>query len=314
MTVTNNINIKNPKDFGRVLVIYGGDSNEREISLKSGDAVISALISKNIDAFGWDPKIDPINKIMEKKFDRAWIALHGQGGEDGSIQGLLEFIGIPYTGSDILSSAVAMNKLLSKRIFIDNGISVPKYKVITTKNDLNQARNDLGFPLILKPVSEGSSLGMTRVSSSIELGKAFDYAKSFNDTVLAEECILGEEITVSILQNKSLPSIRIKTPRIFYDFKAKYKSEDTNYICPGADNIKLEKEYSELALRAFEALGCSGWGRVDFMHQENDCPKILEVNTVPGMTEKSLVPMSALESGLDFPDLCWKILETSIEA
>ena len=314
MTVTNNINIENPKDFGRVLVIYGGDSNEREISLKSGDAVISALISKNIDAFGWDPKIDPINKIMEKKFDRAWIALHGQGGEDGSIQGLLEFIGIPYTGSDILSSAVAMNKLLSKRIFIDNGISVPKYKVITTKNDLNQARNDLGFPLILKPVSEGSSLGMTRVSSSIELGKAFDYAKSFNDTVLAEECILGEEITVSILQNKSLPSIRIKTPRIFYDFKAKYKSEDTNYICPGADNIKLEKEYSELALRAFEALGCSGWGRVDFMHQENDCPKILEVNTVPGMTEKSLVPMSALESGLDFPDLCWKILETSIEA
>jgi len=314
MTVTNNINIKNPKDFGRVLVIYGGDSNEREISLKSGDAVISALISKNIDAFGWDPKIDPINKIIEKKFDRAWIALHGQGDEDGSIQGLLEFIGIPYTGSDILSSAVAMNKLLSKRIFIDNGISVPKYKVITTKNDLNQARNDLGFPLILKPVSEGSSLGMTRVSSSIELGKAFDYAKSFNDTVLAEECILGEEITVSILQNKSLPSIRIKTPRIFYDFKAKYKSEDTNYICPGADNIKLEKEYSELALRAFEALGCSGWGRVDFMHQENDCPKILEVNTVPGMTEKSLVPMSALESGLDFPDLCWKILETSIEA
>ena len=314
MTVTNNINIKNPKDFGRVLVIYGGDSNEREISLKSGDAVISALISKNIDAFGWDPKIDPINKIMEKKFDRAWIALHGQGGEDGSIQGLLEFIGIPYTGSDILSSAVAMNKLLSKRIFIDNGISVPKYKVITTKNDLNQARNDLGFPLILKPVSEGSSLGMTRVSSSIELGKAFDYAKSFNDTVLAEECILGEEITVSILQNKSLPSIRIKTPRIFYDFKAKYKSEDTNYICPGVDNIKLEKEYSELALRAFEALGCSGWGRVDIMHQENDCPKILEVNTVPGMTEKSLVPMSALESGLDFPDLCWKILETSIEA
>ena len=314
MTVTNNINIKNPKDFGRVLVIYGGDSNEREISLKSGDAVISALISKNIDAFGWDPKVDPISKIMEKKFDRAWIALHGQGGEDGSIQGLLEFIGIPYTGSDILSSAVAMNKLLSKRIFIDNGISVPKYKVITTKNDLNQARNDLGFPLILKPVSEGSSLGMTRVSSSIELGKAFDYAKSFNDTVLAEECILGEEITVSILQNKSLPSIRIKTPRIFYDFKAKYKSEDTNYICPGADNIKLEKEYSELALRAFEALGCSGWGRVDFMHQENDCPKILEVNTVPGMTEKSLVPMAALESGLDFPDLCWKILETSIEA
>ena len=314
MTVTNNINIKNPKDFGRVLVIYGGDSNEREISLKSGDAVISALISKNIDAFGWDPKVDPINKIMEKKFDRAWIALHGQGGEDGSIQGLLEFIGIPYTGSDILSSAVAMNKLLSKRIFLDNGISVPKYKVITTKNDLNQARNDLGFPLILKPVSEGSSLGMTRVSSSIELGKAFEYAKSFNDTVLAEECILGEEITVSILQNKSLPSIRIKTPRIFYDFKAKYKSEDTNYICPGADNIKLEKEYSELALRAFEALGCSGWGRVDFMHQENDCPKILEVNTVPGMTEKSLVPMSALESGLDFPDLCWKILETSIEA
>ncbi len=312
MTVTDYINIKNPKDFGRVLVIYGGNSNEREISLKSGDAVISALISKNIDTFGWDPKLDPISKIVEKKFDRAWIALHGRGGEDGSIQGVMEFFGIPYTGSDILSSAVAMNKLLSKKIFLDNGISVPKYKIIRTKNDLNRAADDLGFPLILKPVSEGSSLGMTRVASSIELNNAFKYAKSFNDTVLAEEYILGEEITVSILQNKSLPSIRIKTPRIFYDYKAKYKSEDTEYICPGADTIGLEKEYSELALRAFEALGCSGWGRVDLMHQENSCPKILEVNTVPGMTEKSLVPMAALESGLDFPDLCWKILETSI--
>jgi len=312
MTVVDDINIKNPKDFGRVLVIYGGNSNEREISLKSGDAVISALISKNIDTFGWDPKLDPISKIVEKKFDRAWIALHGRGGEDGSIQGVMEFFGIPYTGSDILSSAVAMNKLLSKKIFLDNGISVPKYKIIRTKNDLNRAADDLGFPLILKPVSEGSSLGMTRVASSIELNNAFKYAKSFNDTVLAEEYILGEEITVSILQNKSLPSIRIKTPRIFYDYKAKYKSEDTEYICPGADNIGLEKEYSELALRAFEALGCSGWGRVDLMHQENSCPKILEVNTVPGMTEKSLVPMAALESGLDFPDLCWKILETSI--
>ena len=314
MTVVDDINIKNPKDFGRVLVIYGGNSNEREISLKSGDAVISALISKNIDTFGWDPKLDPISKIVEKKFDRAWIALHGRGGEDGSIQGVMEFFGIPYTGSDILSSAVAMNKLLSKKIFLDNGISVPKYKIIRTKNDLNRAADDLGFPLILKPVSEGSSLGMTRVASSIELNNAFKYAKSFNDTVLAEEYILGEEITVSILQNKSLPSIRIKTPRIFYDYKAKYKSEDTEYICPGADNIGLEKEYSELALRAFEALGCSGWGRVDLMHQENSCPKILEVNTVPGMTEKSLVPMAALESGLDFPDLCWKILETSIGA
>jgi len=314
MTVTDYINIKNPKDFGRVLVIYGGNSNEREISLKSGDAVISALISKNVDACGWDPKLDPISRIVEKKFDRAWIALHGQGGEDGSIQGVMEFFGIPYTGSDILSSAVAMNKLLSKKIFIDNEISVPKYKVVRTKDDLNHVADDLGFPLILKPISEGSSLGMTRVASSIELNNAFNYAKSFNDIVLAEEYILGKEITVSILQNKSLPSIRIKTPRIFYDYKAKYKSEDTEYICPGADTIGLEKEYSELALRAFEALGCCGWGRVDLIHQENSCPKILEVNTVPGMTEKSLVPMSALKSGLDFPDLCWKILETSIDA
>jgi len=314
MMATNNVNIRNPKDFGRVLVIFGGNSNERDISLRSGNAVISALISKNVNAFGWDPKVDPISKIMEKKFDRAWIALHGKGGEDGSIQGALEFLGIPYTGSGILSSAVAMNKLLSKRIFIDNEISVPKYKIIRTRDDLNEAANDLGFPLVLKPNSEGSSLGMTRVSSSIELDEALGYTKSFNDTVIAEECILGEEITVSILQNKSLPSIRIKTPRTFYDYKAKYKSEDTNYICPGTDNIKLEKKYSELALRAFGALGCSGWGRVDLMHQENDCPKILEVNTIPGMTEKSLVPMAAQKSGIDFSNLCWKVLETSIDA
>ena len=305
--------IDKPLDFGKVLVIYGGNSNERDVSLKSGKAVLEALRSKGINAYGWDPKIEPLYKIINSNFDRAWIALHGKGGEDGSIQGALEFLGIPYTGSDVLASSIAMNKIMSKKLFQKNSIPTPDYKIIHTKNDAFEATERLGLPMIIKPISEGSSIGMSVISDICELEEAVNLALGYNDIALAEECIIGDELTVTILNRNTLPSIRIKTPRVFYDYRAKYKSIETHYICPGTDDVKTEKIYADLALKAFDALGCNGWGRVDFMRHGGDVPKVLEVNTVPGMTKKSLVPMAALQSGIDFPDLCWSILETSIE-
>jgi len=313
MNIAIDKNIKKSSDFGRVLVIYGGNSNERDISLDSGTAVLEALQSRGIEAYGWDPKIEPLYKILKKNFDRAWIALHGQGGEDGSIQGALEFLGIPYTGSGILASAIAMNKIMSKKLFQANNISTPDFKIIRTKDDALNAMECLGFPMVLKPVSEGSSIGMSIISEPNDMDEALSLALSFNNIALAEECIIGDEVTVAVLNNKSFPSIRIKTPRVFYDYSAKYKSVETQYICPGNNDIKLEELYSDMALKAFNALGCRGWGRIDFMKHDSEIPKVLEVNTVPGMTEKSLVPIAAKQLGMGFPDLCWRILETSFD-
>ena len=311
--ITINKMIEKPIDFGKVLVIYGGNSNEREVSLNSGKAVLEALKSKGIDAYEWDPKDKPFYKLIENNFDRAWIALHGKGGEDGSIQGALEFLGIPYTGSDILASSTAMNKIISKKIFQNHDIPTPDYRIIHTKRDALEAMEYLGLPMVVKPISEGSSLGMSIISDVRDLEEAVNMALKYSDTAMAEECIVGDELTVTILNGNALPSIRIKTPRIFYDFRAKYKSIETQYICPGTDDIDSEKLYADLALKAFDALGCSGWGRIDFMRHASDLPKVLEVNTIPGMTEKSLVPMAAKKAGIDFPELCWQILETSID-
>jgi len=313
MNITTVKNIKKPSDFGRVLVIYGGNSRERDISLNSGMAVLKALQSMGVEAYGWDPKIEPLYKILETNYDRAWIALHGQSGEDGSIQGALEFLGIPYTGSGILPSAIAMNKIMSKQLFQINNIPTPDFKIIRNKDDALNAMDCLGLPMVLKPVSQGSSIGMSIISEPNQMEEALSLALSFNNLALAEECIIGDEVTVAILNNKSFPSICIKTPRVFYDYNAKYKSVETQYICPGSNDDKLEKLYSDIALKAFDALGCIGWGRVDFMRYDNEIPKVLEINTVPGMTEKSLVPMAAKQLGINFPDLCWRILETSFD-
>ena len=305
-------NTFDPDKFGRVMVIHGGYSNERDVSLESGAAILSALKANSINAFGWDPRNESLMHHLEKGIDRAFIALHGKGGEDGLIQGLLESYQIPYTGSGIIPSAIAMNKITSKRIFLSENLPVPNYKLLKYKKDLQYAEADLGFPMILKPVSEGSSLGMFKVCQSNELLDAFETVLKYDGIVLAEEYIHGNEITVSILKEKTLPSIKIRTKRDFYDFTAKYESDDTEYICPGFDDNKNEKLYSELAIKAFNSLKCRGWGRVDFICDQDDSPKILEINTIPGMTKKSLVPKAAAKLGIDFDTLCLNILETSI--
>ena len=305
-------NTFDPDEFGRVMVIHGGHSKERDVSLESGAAILSALKALSVNAFGWDPRNESLSSHIVKGVDRAFIALHGKGGEDGLIQGLLESHQIPYTGSGVIPSAIAMNKIASKRVFLSENLPVPKYKLLRYEKDLKEAETDLGFPMILKPVSEGSSLGMVRVCQSDELRDAFEAVLKFDGIVLAEEYIHGNEITVSILKEKTLPSIKIKTKRDFYDFTAKYDSNDTEYICPGFDDKKKEKLYSELAIKAFKSIKCSGWGRVDFICDHSDSPKILEINTIPGMTKKSLVPKAAAKEGIDFGALCWNILETSI--
>ena len=311
MTFKSDSNLRNPEDFGKVVVIYGGNSNEREISLESGQSVLSSLKKSGVDVFGWDPNQESIKCILNQDIDRAFIALHGANGEDGRIQGLLDFLNIPFTGSGMFSSAVAMSKVLSKKIFLEHNLPTPKFKVIRTLKDLKEAADILGFPIVLKPNSEGSSLGMSKISKLNEIEDAYKAAIEFDDILLAEEFIQGKEITVTILKNKTLPTIRVKTNRNFYDYFAKYKSNKTEYICPGTSDISEEEIYANIALEAFEALHCSGWGRVDFMCEKNNSPKILEINTVPGMTKKSLVPMSAMCEGIDFETLCWTILETS---
>ncbi len=304
--------IENAADFGRVAVMYGGFSSEREVSLDTGAAVLSALQSRDIDAYGWDPAEKSLTEFSTEGFDRVWIALHGTGGEDGGLQGMLQWLNTPYTGSGILASAVAMDKILSKHLFKADGIDTPDYVVIEQAGDANLAAEEFGFPLVLKPAAQGSSVGMSKVFAAEELKSAVDLALSFGGPALAERCIVGNESTVAVLQGQALPSIRIETPRVFYDYRAKYESDKTRYYCPGTDDPELEQRFHDLAIGAFNILGCSGWGRVDFMTGNDGQPQVLEVNTIPGMTSHSLVPMAAKVAGIDFAELCWRILETSI--
>ncbi len=304
--------IENAADFGRVAVMYGGFSSEREVSLDTGAAVLSALQSRDIDAYGWDPAEKRLTEFATEGFDRVWIALHGTGGEDGGLQGMLQWLNTPYTGSGILASAVAMDKILSKHLFKADGIDTPDYVVIEQAGDANLAAEEFGFPLVLKPAAQGSSVGMSKVFAAEELKSAVDLALSFGGPALAERCIVGNESTVAVLQGQALPSIRIETPRVFYDYRAKYESDKTRYYCPGTDDPELEQRFHDLAIGAFNILGCSGWGRVDFMTGNDGKPQVLEVNTIPGMTSHSLVPMAAKVAGIDFAELCWRILETSI--
>lgn len=306
--------VKNARDFGRVAVMQGGFSSEREISLQTGAAVLAALKKRGVDAQAWDPAAHSMTDFAAAGFDRVWIALHGPGGEDGALQGALEWMDTPYTGSGVMASAIAMDKVRSKHLFDAVGIPTPEYAVIRHRADAVLAVEQLGFPLILKPAGEGSSVGMSKVFAFEDLDNAVEVALKFSGIALAERCIVGEEFTVAVLQGVALPSIRIETPRVFYDYRAKYESERTQYHCPGTDDAALEARYAELALAAFHELGCSGWGRVDFMAGADREPKVLEVNTVPGMTSHSLVPMAAHKAELDFDELCWRILETSVGA
>jgi len=305
------MNVASASEFGRVAVMLGGHSSEREVSLDTGAAVLEALLSKGVDAHAWDPAEKTMTEFIAANFDRVWIALHGPGGEDGALQGLLQWLDVPYTGSGVMASAIAMDKVRSKHLFRAAGIPTPDYAAVKTLGEASVAAKQVGFPLIIKPSGQGSSVGMAKVFEREELNDAVEVALQYGDTVLLEACVTGDEFTVSVLQGKALPSIRIVTPRVFYDYRAKYESDRTEYICRGTSNDEEEAVYAELALAAFNELGCSGWGRVDFMTGADKQPLVLEVNTVPGMTSHSLVPMAAREDGVSFEDLCWRILETS---
>ena len=309
--IEHRVHVRNAADFGRVAVLLGGSSSERKVSLDTGSAVLAALQKRGVDAVAWDPAEHGMHKFADGGFDRAWIALHGPGGEDGAMQGALQWLGTPYTGSGVMASALAMDKIRSKHLFAVSSIDTPDYDVIRSIGDAQVAAKRLGYPLVLKPSGQGSSVGMSKVTDKSQLEEAGKLALGFGEPAIAERCITGDEITVAILQGEALPSIRIVTPRVFYDYLAKYEADSTRYFCPGTDDAAQEKRFREVALRAFDALGCRGWGRVDLMVGSDSVPQVLEVNTVPGMTSHSLVPMAAKVAGIDFAELCWRVLETS---
>lgn len=302
----------NARDFGKVAVLMGGPSAEREVSLKSGAMVLDGLLQAGVDAVAIDAGRDVLDELKRVKADRVFNVLHGPWGEDGVVQGALETVGLPYTGSGVLGSALAMDKLRTKQVWSSLGLPVPQYAVIRNEADLPGvlARHEL--PLFVKPGGEGSSIGVTKVENSEQLRDAWEKAAEFGGPVLAETFIGGPEITISILRDEVLPPIRLETPRTFYDYEAKYQSETTLYHCPSGLDEGLEGELKTLSLEAFRALDCSGWGRVDLMLDERMNPWLLEVNTIPGMTDHSLVPLSARTAGMTFPELVVKILETSL--
>jgi D-alanine-D-alanine ligase len=296
-------------NFGKVAVLLGGKSAEREVSLKSGTMVLNALRSRGVDAHGFDPKERDVAALAKERFDRAFIALHGRFGEDGTVQGVLEWLGIAYTGSGVLASALAMDKLRTKRIWQAEGLPTAPYGVLTRESDLKAVARRLGTPLFVKPASEGSSVGMTKVKRAADLEEAFALAVNYDPVVIAEKFIDGPELTVGILGDLVLPIIRIETPREFYDYEAKYIANDTRYLIPCGLAKPKEKQLQALCLKAFRALGCAGWGRVDLMLNRQGRPYLLEINTSPGMTDHSLVPMAARAIGLTYEDLCLKVLE-----
>lgn len=306
--------VQQARDFGRVAVMYGGFSSERNVSLATGSAVLQALQDRGVDAHGWDPARHPLTDFAAAGFSRVWIALHGPGGEDGALQGALEWLDTPYTGSGVMASAIAMDKIRSKHLFDAAGVPTPAYAIVRSRADAVAAVEQLGLPIILKPAGQGSSVGMSKVFELADLDAAVNLALQFDGPALAERCVVGEEVTVAILQGRALPTIRIETPRDFYDYRAKYESDTTKYHCPGTSDPAQEQKYADIAVAAFAELGCSGWGRVDFMTGADGDPQVLEINTVPGMTSHSLVPMAAQQAGIDFAELCWRILETSVDA
>ncbi len=295
--------------FGKVAVLMGGKSAEREISLKSGKAVLQALLNQGIDAEGVDTNDDFVVNLA--KFDRAFIALHGRGGEDGTIQGLLELMEIPYTGSGVLASALALDKYRTKQIWQSVGLPTPKSSIINVNSNFNQLVEQLGLPLMIKPILEGSSVGMAKVNKLDELANAVTIATQYNCPVLAESYIKGNEYTAAILNNSVLPMIRLETPRDFYDFNAKYSDDSaTKYICPCG--LSDSQALQNMVMMAFSAVGATGCGRVDFICDELGQPWLLEVNTVPGMTSHSLVPMAAKQAGINFDELVLNILALTI--
>lgn len=301
--------------FGRVAVLYGGSSAERTISLKSGSEVLNGLQRANVDAFGIDlcaDGADPLQQLQSAVFDRAFLILHGRGGEDGTMQGVLEIMAKPYTGSGVMASALGMDKVKCKQIWSAAGLPTPAYAVPDETTDLQQMVGQLGYPMIVKPAHEGSSIGMSKVGSAEELEQAISAARAFDRAVLVESWISGPEFTIAVLNGKALPVIRLETPHEFYDFDAKYQANDTQYHFDNDLTQDQESELKRLAEQAFEMVGCSGWGRVDVMLDQQRGFQLLEVNTLPGMTDHSLVPMAAREAGISFEELVVTILRGSL--
>src|SRR5689334_9665189 len=273
--------------------------------------VLGALKRKGVNAHPFDPRDQGLEQLIAQHFDRVFIALHGRFGEDGTVQGALEYLGVPYTGSGVMASAIAMDKWRTKLLWQSAGVSTPPYELLTDQTDFGAVGNRLGIPLMVKPVREGSSIGMSKVTSLEKVQAAYELAIQHDDVVIAESFIEGVEVTAAILDDEALPLIRLETPRVFYDYQAKYFANDTRYICPSGLPEARERAIQALVLRAFDLVGCSGWGRVDVMLDRAGAPYLLEVNTIPGMTDHSLVPMAARARGIDFDELCVKILEAA---
>ena len=300
-------------DFGKVAVLMGGHSAERAISLQSGNAVLKALQAAGIDAHGLDAADRKlVDELQNGGYARVFIALHGRGGEDGVMQGLLDVMGLPYTGSGVLGSALAMDKLRTKQVWESAGIPTPAFVILRDETDLETIQNTLGYPVIVKPAREGSSIGISRVDSDAQLKTAWQLALRYDANVLAEQWIEGEEYTAGLLAEEVLPLIRLETPNTFYDYAAKYEADTTRYLIPCGLDEDRETRLQEQSLAAFNATGASGWGRVDFMLDAGGQPWFIEVNTVPGLTDHSLVPMAAKAAGMDFTRLVCRILETTL--
>jgi D-alanine-D-alanine ligase len=289
----------------------GGKSAEREISLKSGTMVLNALRKSGVDAHAFDPRDSGLEELKAQRFERVFIALHGRLGEDGTVQGALEYLGMPYTGSGVMASALAMDKWRTKLLWQAAGLPTPAWELVTARTDPAGLAARLKLPLMMKPAREGSSIGMSKVTSVEKIAPARELAARYDDVVIAERFIEGMELTAGILGDEPLPVIRLETPREFYDYEAKYFADDTRYILPCGLPADQERSLQALSLEAFRVLGCSGWGRVDLMLDRAGKPSLLEVNTIPGMTDHSLVPMAARAKGISFEDLCLRILETA---
>ena len=310
--------VTDPREFGRVAVLMGGTSSEREVSLDSGRNVLEALLRRGVEAVAVDGIAELARGLAAPGgpgFDRVFNILHGNrgGGEDGVVQGLLEAFGVPYTGSGVLGSALSMDKTRSKQVWLSLGLPTPAYVSLERGDDVLAAAHKIGLPVIVKPACEGSSVGVSRCFKDADLPAAVELAMRYEGPLLVEQLVQGEEYTVAVLGNEALPSIRIVPAGEYYDYHAKYVAEDTQYLCPGLSGA-AEQELGSLALAAFFALDCRGWGRVDFMRDRSGRPWLLEVNTAPGMTSHSLVPKAARERGIGFDELVWRVLETSLAA
>lgn len=306
------MNAIDPKAFGKVAVLMGGQSAERDVSLKSGAAVYQALISQKVNAHEIDVGHNILSVLSSGGFDRAFIALHGRGGEDGTIQGALEILELPYTGSGVAASAIAMDKLRTKYLWNGQGLPTPGYCTLTRDTDFAAVVKQYGLPLMVKPAHEGSSIGMSKVTQADQLKPAYENAAKYDSEVFVEQWITGKEYTVAILGDEALPAIRLETPNEFYDYDAKYVANTTGYHIPSGLDETAERDMQELALKAFRGVGARGWGRVDILCDEKGKPYLIELNTIPGLTDHSLVPMSAKYKGIPFEELIVRILQMTL--